>query len=143
VPQSQSAPMPAVLVVHDDPATLYWVQRHLSEAGYRVVTDTDMFQALYRLRDDPTLRLMVADWHLGEQDAAILVHHVRKRDPGFPVVVITAYPERLERIRRRLPEDVAVLFAPLEESEMLAHVAMRWRDAPPVAREKTDPPAAD
>jgi CheY-like chemotaxis protein len=133
VPQPVS--IPAVLVVHDDPAMLYWTQRHLAEAGSRVVTDTDMFQALYRLRDDPTLRLMVADWHLGEQDAAILVHHVRQRDPGFPVVVITAYPERLENIRKRLPEDVAVLFAPLEAPAMLAHVAARGRDAPPVPRD--------
>jgi DNA-binding response OmpR family regulator len=129
------ASVPAILVIHDDPAMLYWLQRHLTRAGYRVITDSDMFQALYRLRDDRTPRMLIADWHLGEHDAAVLVHVVRQRDPEFPVIVVTAYPERLDRIRSRLPDDVVVLFSPLEESRLLAQVRAHWRDEPP------EPPA--
>jgi DNA-binding response OmpR family regulator len=131
---SVAAPaVPAILVIHDDAATLYWLQRQLTAAGYRVVTDSDMFQALYRLRDDPTPRMLIADWHLGEQDAALLVHMVRQRDPAFPVLVVTAYPERTDVIRRRLPADVEVLFSPMNETELLERVRALWRDEPPPA----------
>jgi DNA-binding response OmpR family regulator len=129
---SVAAPsVPAILVIHDDPATLYWLQRCLTAAGYRVVTDSDMFQALYRLRDDPTPHMLVADWHLGEQDAAILVHVVRRRDPAFPVLIVTAYSERLPSIRRRLPEDVDVLFSPTDEATLLERVRALWRGDSP------------
>jgi two-component system cell cycle sensor histidine kinase/response regulator CckA len=122
---------PAVLVVHDDTATLYWLQRCLTRAGYRVVTDSDLFQALSRVRDDRAIRLLVADWHLGYVDAAMLVHEVRARDPQFPVLIVTMWPERYERIRARLPDDVQVVFSPMDEAQLLSVVGALWRERPP------------
>lgn len=141
MPVQDSPPPPAVMVVHDDPATLYWLRRVLVHTGYRVVTDSDLFQALYRVRDDRSIALLVADWHLGDLDAAVLVNEIRRRDPAFPALVVTAYPERTERIRTRLPADVPILFSPMTEDDLLAAVAARWRPAPDPASDPTSDPA--
>lgn len=118
-----------VLVVHDDPATLYWLERVLTHAGHRVVSDTNLTEALVRLRDDATIGMLVADWHLGEHDAAALVQEVRERDPALPALIVTAETAALSRIRHNLPSDVLVLFTPVDETSLLDMVAHLWRRA--------------
>jgi CheY-like chemotaxis protein len=116
-----------ILVVHDDPATLYWLQRVLSHAGYRVATDSSLFEALHRTRNDPTIRLLIADWHLGDQDAAALVLEARRNDPAFPILVITAKTDRTVRIKQRLPDDVVVLDSSTGDGPLLATVERLWQ----------------
>ncbi|HEU4699315.1 MAG TPA: response regulator [Gemmatimonadales bacterium] len=124
-----------ILAVHDDPGMRYWIERVLVAAGYRVVTDSSLTEALYRVRDDATIGLLVADWHLGEEIAGVLVDEVRRRDPAFPVLVVTAQAQRFSQIRQQLPEDVLVVFTPISEEAFLETVRHVWRgDAPrPVA----------
>jgi CheY-like chemotaxis protein len=131
VTEPQSAQASAVslgiLVVHDDPATLYWLQRVLSHAGYRVASDSSLFEALHRTRNDPTIRLLIADWHLGDQDAAALVLEARRNDPAFPILVVTAISDRTTRIKQRLPQDVEVLDSSTGDAPLLATVERLWQ----------------
>lgn len=144
--EPQPVPTPGALVtsgilaVHDDPGMRYWIERVLVAAGYRVVTDSSLTEALYRVRDDATIGLLIADWHLGDEVAGVLVDEVRRRDPAFPVLVVTALAQRFAQIRRQLPADVRIVFSPVSEEAFLETVRHVWRGGAP--RRVTPPDGA-
>lgn len=129
-PRPGPAPVLGILLVHDDPGMLYWLLRVLRNAGHRVVADTNLTEALLRLREDRTIGMLVADWHLGQDDAAALVQDVRRRDPHFPCLVVTAQLASLSRIRHRLPPDVLTLFTPVRAEAVLEAVTELWERVP-------------
>lgn len=111
-----------VLLVEDDPALLEALASALEGQGHAVVRAGNGEEALARLRADPAIRLVVLDAVLPVMDGWAL-RDAMKGDPrwaGLPVVVISAYEDRL----RERPIDSAAFFPkPFPVEEFLRSIA--------------------
>ena len=87
-----------VLVVDDDEAFAYAASRYLQEIGYSAVIALGSVAAFRELERRP-IDIMIADVALGrgEPHGIALGRMARNANPDMPVVLITAYPELLER----------------------------------------------
>jgi len=74
-----------VLVVDDEDAVRDVLSLHLAQAGYRVETAADAYQALALAAADPRPDAVLLDLQMPGPDG----WHLLKRFPGIPVVVAT------------------------------------------------------
>ena len=81
---------PVVLLVDDDEDFLFQQRVQLEDAGFEVVAAQGQGQAekvLAGLRPD----VVVVDVMMENPDAGfVLCHHVRKKDPSIPVILVTS-----------------------------------------------------
>jgi CheY-like chemotaxis protein len=79
-----------ILVADDDEDFVAQVRLRLEAAGYRVVTAQGERKAEEVLKDlRPDLALV--DLMMGTMDAGfVLCHHIKKKYPGVPVLIVTA-----------------------------------------------------
>ncbi len=81
---------PLVLLVDDDEDFLFQHRTQLEQGGYRVVTAQGRKAAeelLERVRPD----VAVLDVMMENPDAGfVLCHHIRRRTPGLPVILVTS-----------------------------------------------------
>jgi len=83
-----------VLIVDDDPMQLRVRQAILCNAGFAVLTATDMESALELLRtkaDD--IGVVVTDHSLPGGSGADLVRELRRTAPSLPVIVLSGLPD--------------------------------------------------
>jgi DNA-binding NtrC family response regulator len=79
-----------VMLVEDDAEMRTFLEEELSEAGYGVVAVADGLEALKRLSEaDPDV--VVTDLMMPGLRGRELLSEVRAREPGLPVVIITAF----------------------------------------------------
>jgi DNA-binding NtrC family response regulator len=78
------------LVVEDDAAMRTFLEEELVEAGYQVVSVSTGFEALERLAA-VAVDVVVTDLMMAGMRGQELLSEVRARDPGVPVVIITAF----------------------------------------------------
>ena len=81
-----------ILVVDDEPSALEFLSVLLREAGFeRVLTACSVAEAIRRL-DSLRPDLVLLDWHLGADDSANVIRHLRMThaDEIIPVIVLTA-----------------------------------------------------
>ncbi|HUA50904.1 MAG TPA: response regulator [Candidatus Sulfotelmatobacter sp.] len=88
---------PTVLVVDDDDDIRDYTAAILEEAGYQVATAASPQEALDRLRDGPSIDLMVTDVVLPEIDGLKLAELAKRRQPALNVLYTSGYPETFER----------------------------------------------
>jgi DNA-binding NtrC family response regulator len=79
-----------VLVVEDDVEMRTWLEEELGEAGYEVRSAADGAEALRHLHD-AAIDVVVTDQVMPGMKGGDLLAEVRARDPGVPVVIITAF----------------------------------------------------
>jgi CheY-like chemotaxis protein len=106
---------PVVLIVDDDDAFAYAASRHLQSLGYRTIVVDSSMAALAKL-DCGHVDLVVAEVVLrqAEPHGLALGRMVATRRPKIPVILVTAYPDRLaDEVlpgpMLRKPLDLAVL----------------------------------
>ena len=90
---SPAAPdSPRILVVDDDPDTLFLHAAILSDAGYTVACATDGLEALRRLGAGEEFSLVLTDFNMPGADGRELVQAIRRLDAtaALPVIVATA-----------------------------------------------------
>ncbi len=81
-----------VLVVDDDGAILSALSRVLVRAGYDCLTAGNLHDAVRQVRQNgPQLGLVVTDLSLSGESGMTLIHHLHRRHPSVPVVVLTAF----------------------------------------------------
>jgi DNA-binding NtrC family response regulator len=81
-----------ILIVDDDAAVVAALARLLDREGYACVGASNLRDAarcMSRSGDD--LALVITDLSLAGESGMTLVHHMHRRRPGVPVVVLTAF----------------------------------------------------
>jgi DNA-binding NtrC family response regulator len=81
---------PTVLIVDDEPLKRISLQIELSEAGYQVLDAPDGRSAL-RILDTRPIDIVVTDQRMPVMDGLSLLDHVKQKQPGAHVIVMTAY----------------------------------------------------
>ncbi len=80
----------SILVVDDDPNSLFGVCQILKDEGYEVIPAGNGKDALQRLRAN-AINMVITDEKMPDLTGTQLLAEIKKMDPGIPVIMITAY----------------------------------------------------
>jgi two-component system NtrC family response regulator len=81
---------PNILVVDDDPHSLFGLCQILTDEGYQVIPAENGKAALDRLKAN-SINIIITDEKMPDQSGMELLSEVKKIDPNIPVILITAY----------------------------------------------------
>jgi CheY-like chemotaxis protein len=118
-----NGPLELILLVDDEDFVTMLAQRVLADAGYRVVTAGDGFQALelYRkLRGE--VSLVILDFTMPVMDGADVFNELLQLDPKAPVVLSSGFAEQ-ERLRGMLARGLrGFIPKPYTQEKLLAQI---------------------
>jgi DNA-binding NtrC family response regulator len=80
----------SILVVDDDPNSLFGICQILKDEGYQVVPAGNGKDALEKLKANG-FNMVITDERMPDLTGMDLLSEVKKMDPGIPVILITAY----------------------------------------------------
>lgn len=103
-----------VLIVDDDPQTLVALRRLLEREPYDVVT-TDRPGLALEWLTNKNVSLVLSDQRMPEMAGDRLLEEVWKRSPATRRILLTAFPERVEKI-------------PASRRSLLTLVTKPWND---------------
>jgi len=87
---------PTIVLAHPEEAMRAILADHLAAAGRRTLPATTSIEALARVRDDPSVALVVAALRLpAASDGAAFVRAVRHCHADLPIALVVAAPEDL------------------------------------------------
>jgi two-component system NtrC family response regulator len=81
---------PSILVVDDDPNSLFGVCQILKDEGYQVLPAESGKEALKKLKSD-SINMIITDEKMPDMSGMALLSEVKKIDPEIPVILMTAY----------------------------------------------------
>jgi DNA-binding NtrC family response regulator len=81
---------PSILVVDDDPNSLFGICQILKDEGYQVLPAESGKEALKRLKTD-SVNMIITDEKMPDMSGMALLSEVKKTDPEIPVILMTAY----------------------------------------------------
>jgi len=113
----------AVLIVDDDQAVLSFVERVLSEAGYRTMTATNGPDAIEIAHKNP-FDLLLTDVNMPQMTGDELARRLRHDEPALKVLYLTGYSDQLFRDKTTLWQDEAFLEKPCTIAGLLQAVAL-------------------
>ena len=93
--------MTRLLVADDSETVLLMLQRRLEMEGYDVVTATDGFEALERLRDAQEPDVILLDAMMPNMSGTEVLEQLRKQGSKIPVLMISAHLDAQEPDRMR------------------------------------------
>jgi two-component system chemotaxis sensor kinase CheA len=114
-----------VLVVDDSITTRTLEKNILEAAGYRVTTATDGHEAIKRLEDNPTIRIVVTDVEMPQMDGIALVQTIRASEKynHLPLVLVTSLESREDRERGMVAgADAYIVKRGFDQAELLATI---------------------
>ena len=79
-----------ILVVDDEPNSLFGICQVLTEEGYRVIPTDKGKDAVEKLKTD-TINLIITDEKMSGFSGMELLMEAKKLDPQIPVIMVTAY----------------------------------------------------
>ena len=97
-----NGPLELVMIVDDEDFVTFLAQRVLADAGYRVITAKDGFQAIEifrKLKDE--IALIILDFTMPVMDGADVFNELLQIDPQVPVVLSSGFAEQ-DRLRAML-----------------------------------------
>jgi DNA-binding NtrC family response regulator len=100
--------MARLMVVEDDEAFAYLVERQLRAAGHEVTLFPDWRGVLETLEGDEGIDVLVTDLRLppGTPHGVSLGHMARLRRPLLKIVYMTAFADVLVEVREEVPDIV-------------------------------------
>lgn len=110
----------SILVVEDEPAARTALVELLLDEGYAVTAAADGIAALGCVEVDPP-DLVITDLKMPRLDGVGLIARLAERLPGAPVIVMTAWSERLEA-RASGARIAALVDKPIELASLLAAI---------------------
>ncbi len=81
---------PSILVVDDEPNSLFGICQVLTDEGFQVIPAKDGREALERLKTE-SVNLIITDEKMPDISGTELLSEVKKAYPTIPVILITAY----------------------------------------------------
>jgi CheY-like chemotaxis protein len=126
--QQQQSPL-TVLVADDEEIVRHLCARILEDAGYRVLTAADGFQALEMVRQfGSEIQLLVSDLKMPRLDGLQLAEWLSSLHIATPVIFISGY--NLDR-----PTDRQVLAKPFHPSDLIVAVERTLESGPRLVRD--------
>ena len=101
---------PIALVVDDEPMVRMSAADMIAEAGFDVLEAADAEEAIFYLKQYPSLRLLFTDVRMPENDGLILAKHVKDKWPHVSVIVTSGAVVPTET---QLPDDVRFIAKPI------------------------------
>src|SRR3978361_204441 len=113
--------MKTILVVEDDESFRYSIARHLTDAGYVVITAPDSMAALRELSSGSRIDLLLTDIVMpqGKPHGIALARMARMRRTRLPIVLMTGY-DGLVRSDEELPGPI--LAKPIDMAALTAAI---------------------
>lgn len=124
-PLSEHAPRgrsERVLLVDDTDVVRMMIREVLVEAGYEVVDASNAQDALYELRNDSRIDLLLSDVGLPGMNGRALADEARELRPDLPVLFVTGYTEGAAQRQQFLDHGMALLPKPFSLNELLHKV---------------------
>ena len=122
------APAPAapvtVLIVDDEELVRRYVDRVLTEAGYRTALAADAAEAIEVAATLPSLDVLLSDLMMPNVRGDELARRMRRDDPNLKVLYFTGYSDRLFAERMILWENEAFLEKPCTPKALLQAVGL-------------------
>ena len=112
---------PVVLAVDNDDYTLETTSRRLSIAGFKVLTVTEVRQALERVRNGP-VHLVISEAHLKDREGIPFLREVRSIHPELPFLFLTAKGSIPEAVCAIKEGALDYLTTPVEEEELVRRI---------------------
>ena len=120
---------PLVAVVDDDQSILRSLEQLLESADYRVRLFT-LGACLLESGCLSEVACTISDVEMPGMDGFELLRLVHEARPGLPMILITAYPETLQRLPLLGASRLRVFTKPFDGQELLAAVADAVRSLP-------------
>ena len=112
---------PVIAVVDDDVSIRTGVERLLRSAGYGVRL-YDSAESFLDSGTTPAPAAVLSDVHMPGMSGLDLQQKLRRDHPGWEVLLMTAYPELVERERALAQGARCLLSKPFDADELLAHL---------------------
>lgn len=114
--RDKSTPIPAVLIVEDEPLVRMCAVQTVEAAGFEVIEAESADEAIRILESRMDIRAIFTDIHMpGSMDGLKLAHAVRHRWPPIKIIV-TSGRERITE--RDLPEGGRFFIKPYDPGEI-------------------------
>ncbi|MGO2503587.1 MAG: response regulator, partial [Cobetia marina] len=120
-----------ILLVDDDASLLKLLGMRLESRGFKVTTASSGREALSRLeaaRPD----LVLSDLRMDEMDGMALFGELQKRQPGMPVILLTAHGSIPDAVSATRQGVFSFLTKPVDKDELFAAIDEALAQAPPV-----------
>ena len=114
----------SVLVVDDEEPVRKFVERVLTEAGYRTTLASDGPEAIEAASKLDRLDVLLTDVMMPEMQGDELARQLRQREPALKVLYLTGYADRLFKDKITLWQDEAFLDKPCSVKGLLEAVSM-------------------
>ena len=123
IPAMEPAPRPQILVVDDDPVSVALLERHLSTAGYPVLTACDGLEAM-NVFAAHSPRILILDWIMPGMDGPAVCRMVRSlKTSGFIHVIMLTVHSTKQRLIEAFDAGVDdFLSKPFDGDELLARI---------------------
>ncbi|HYG07808.1 MAG TPA: response regulator [Stenotrophomonas sp.] len=108
-----------ILLVDDTDVVRLMLREVLMEAGYQVVDAGNAQDALYELRSDGDIALLLSDVGLPGMNGRALADAARELRPELPVLFVTGYTEGATERQEFLDHGMALLPKPFSVDELL------------------------
>jgi len=110
--------MQRILVIDDDTYICKLLSNYLNKHAYHADSVFNGVEAL-KLIDQTSYDLIISDYRLPDRDGFDILHHVKKKDPGIPVIIMTAYKDLTTAVRLIKSGAYDYITKPLIHEELL------------------------
>jgi CheY-like chemotaxis protein len=114
--------MAKILLADDDAATRDLVRRALEMDGHKVTATQDGMEALERLSGGDRFDVLVTDVQMPGLDGIALAERAAAATPGIAILLMSGFPEQLEKSKRIASARVATLSKPFTLEQARAAV---------------------
>jgi two-component system phosphate regulon response regulator PhoB len=111
--------MANVLIVDDDPDALKLIAAHVEKHGHTALTASNTTEAKKSLGKDPALIFLDIDLP-GETGVMFAIRlRMQEKYKRIPIVFVTAYPERGDRLVKADPERTEIISKPFRREQLV------------------------
>ena len=93
-PNDTIKPAATILLVDDDPFMLRLMDLILRDAGYEIIQARGGEEALAKIRERPTVNLVISDVVMPGMDGELLRETVQRLWPACKFIVCSGYPDK-------------------------------------------------